>query len=172
MILVALAGLPGSGKSSVATLLATELRAPLLSKDVLRDALFGPRHVAYDREQDDFCVEQLYRTAGFLAERGERLALLDGRCYLRRSQVDRLREAGTELGFEVLLVELACPTEQAIARVQAQGPHAARDRDTELVRRLAREAEPLEGPDLRLDSGACTPAELAAAIAAHLDARP
>jgi len=59
--LVAFAGLPGTGKSTLARRVASELGAPLFDKDRVRDALFGPDHVAYTREQDDFVVEVLFQ---------------------------------------------------------------------------------------------------------------
>ena len=42
MTLIALAGLPGAGKSTLAHVLAAELGAPVFDKDTVRAALFAP----------------------------------------------------------------------------------------------------------------------------------
>ena len=52
-MVVIMAGLPGSGKSTVARALAERLPATVLDKDVIRAALFAPAHVEYSRVQDD-----------------------------------------------------------------------------------------------------------------------
>ena len=66
-MIVQLAGLPGTGKSSLATELVRRLgsRALLLDKDRIRHALFGPEHTLYTRQQDDFCVVTMLRAAAW-----------------------------------------------------------------------------------------------------------
>ncbi|MGH3686885.1 MAG: AAA family ATPase [Pseudonocardiaceae bacterium] len=60
-MIVQLAGLPGTGKSTLAAELVHRLagHALLLDKDHVRHALFGPQHTLYTRGQDDFCVHTM-----------------------------------------------------------------------------------------------------------------
>ncbi|MGH3789190.1 MAG: AAA family ATPase [Pseudonocardiaceae bacterium] len=66
-MIVQLAGLPGTGKSTLAAELVHRLagHALLLDKDHVRHALFGPQHTLYTREQDDFCVHTMFRAAAW-----------------------------------------------------------------------------------------------------------
>ena len=65
-MIVAMAGLPASGKSTVARLLATRLPAVLLDKDAVRGALFPSAEIDYSTAQDDLCVDVMLQVAGHL----------------------------------------------------------------------------------------------------------
>jgi predicted kinase len=65
-MIVIMAGLPGTGKSTVARSLAQRLPAAVLDKDIIRAALFSAAHVEYSSEQDDFCQEIMVQTASYL----------------------------------------------------------------------------------------------------------
>src|SRR5689334_7010040 len=62
-MIVMMAGLPGSGKSTVARAIAQRLPGTVLDKDVIRAALFDPARIEYSQEQDDFCQEIMLQTA-------------------------------------------------------------------------------------------------------------
>ena len=55
-MLIAMAGLPATGKSQIAERLSTELGAVVLSKDTVRPKLFPPPVLDYSREVDDICM--------------------------------------------------------------------------------------------------------------------
>src|SRR6187399_2449632 len=119
MILIALCGLPGVGKSTLAALLAAEWRAPLLDKDRVRAALFGPDRVEYSAAQDDHCCEVLYATAAWLAARGTvPCAVLDGRTFVLPGQAERLVAVARERGFDPRFVLCTAPRATAIARIE------------------------------------------------------
>jgi predicted kinase len=57
MMLVVMAGLPGTGKSRLATGLAQALPGVILDKDRIRAALFPPEEIEYSLPQDNFCMQ-------------------------------------------------------------------------------------------------------------------
>ena len=59
-MLIALAGLPGTGKSTLAVRLAADLGAAVLSKDAARAALFPPPVLDYSAGQDDVCMTAVF----------------------------------------------------------------------------------------------------------------
>ena len=86
-MLILMAGLPGTRKTTVARQLAERLKAAILSKDTVRHALFPPEMVEYSTEQDDFVIDLLLRTAEYIWERDpEQIVILDGRTFSRESQ--------------------------------------------------------------------------------------
>lgn len=169
MRLVALAGLPGAGKSAVGRALAAALGAPLLDKDVIRREMFGERS-AYTPQQNDAAAQASYRMARTALEAGASHVILDGRTYARREQVEALRSFAREVGAALVLVELRCEAEVAKRRIEVdreRGAHLAPDRSSELYERLARLAEPLEA-SLVLDTDLETPEQLAQRVVEHL----
>lgn len=132
-----LAGLPGTGKSTVGEALARELGLPRLDKDRVREALFGPRHVLHDPRQDDHCMELVYAAARFSLESGLAPAVvIDGRTYGRAQTVRRLLAAAREAGARPVVLECRCPEDVARARLE-HDDHPAADRGPELHARLA-----------------------------------
>src|SRR4051812_47371612 len=89
-LLIAMAGLPGSGKSTLSRLLAAELGALRWDKDELRQMLFPAGAVPHDSTLNDFCMELLYTAAREGFERGAGVVILDGRPYRKASQRVRL----------------------------------------------------------------------------------
>ena len=174
MTLIALAGLPGAGKSTLARVLAAELGAPVFDKDTVRAALFGPDRIEYSREQDDLCWELTLRAAAWeLARRRPACAILDGRTYCRAGQVEALRTFAARAGLPLLLVECTCGEAAACERLAgdaAAGRHPAADRGPELHRRLRAEAVPIEGPKLVLDTERLSLDEQLAAVCGALRA--
>jgi predicted kinase len=144
--LIVFAGLPGSGKTTLATLLAKEIGAVLLNKDVLRAALFVPEHIEYSSRQNDFCMELLYDLAGYhLRNFPDRDIIIDGRTYSKKQQVDRLLHRANEWPFDLFMIECRARMEMLLIRVQADGSqHLAQDRTVEMVKASYLAAEAME----------------------------
>jgi predicted kinase len=164
MRLIALAGLPGTGKSTLARALAGRLGAPLLDKDAVRAALFRPSEIEYSRAQDDLVMVCIHQAVEFLAARGSVPAVvLDGRTYARRESVAALRALAARLAAPVSLIECTAAPEVARARLaqdRAAAAHPAANRTVELYERLRESAEPIEGPKLVLATDVQPLAEL------------
>jgi predicted kinase len=67
-MIVLMAGLPGTGKTTLARELAARTSGRVLSKDEIRHALFTPDEIEYSSRQDDFCLRVMLQTAGYLLE--------------------------------------------------------------------------------------------------------
>jgi predicted kinase len=141
MILM-MAGLPGTGKSTVARALAQRLPGAVLDKDVIRTALFAPAHVEYSLAQDDFCQEIMLETAGYLLASTDLLyVLLDGRTFSRRYQRARVIDFCAQAGTPWAMLECVCAEQTALARISksvTQHTHPAANRTPEFITKFER----------------------------------
>jgi predicted kinase len=144
-MLIAMAGLPGTGKSTLAAALAEALPVVVLDKDKLRAGLIPPEKIEYSRAQDDYVFELLLKAAEYNLNRG-RNVILDGRTFTRRYQVERVVLFANEVGAELHFMECVCPEPLALQRLaedRAAAIHPAADRGAELYHSLRTEAEPI-----------------------------
>jgi predicted kinase len=144
-MLIAMAGLPGTGKSTLATALADALPAVVLDKDKLRTGLIPPEKIEYSRAQDDYIFELLLKASEYNLNRG-RHVILDGRTFTRRYQVERVVLFANEVGGKLHIFECVCPEALALQRLaedRATASHPAADRGAELYHSLRTEAEPI-----------------------------
>lgn len=174
-MIIAMAGLPGVGKSTLARALASRLDAVVLDKDQVRANLFPPSHVDYTLDQDDFCVDVMYHTSRWLLERQRATTvILDGCTYTRRYQVDTLREVVADLGTELRIIECACDDDVAVARLErdrAAGRHPAANRTPALYWEFQAAAETIPPPKLTVDTNRPVTEEVAECLA-HLTSTP
>jgi len=173
--LIALAGLPGTGKSALARELARQLACPRLDKDELRAALFEPARIEYSARQDELVMRALYGLADrHLRARPRACALLDGRTHSKRAQVEALEREAARRGWRLHWIECRCARETARARLEldrASGAHLAANRDFALYERLEREADVLAHERLVLETDVRAPRELALEAVRWLAAR-
>ena len=157
-MIVIMAGLPGTGKSTLARALAQRLPGAVLDKDAIRAALFQPAHVEYSLAQDDFCQEIMLQTAAYLlAKDAELHVLLDGRTFSRRYQRERVIEFCMQVGSTSATLECVCAEQTALRRLAeavAQNTHPAANRTPELYRQIRKTWEPIDHPKLVLDTDA------------------
>lgn len=168
-----MAGLPATGKSTIARELSAQLAAPLFDKDRVRDALFGPSHVAYSREQDDFCMRLVHEAVEHVAASGATHVVLDGRTYSRRYQVEELEALAARLDAKLVVIECLASRETVRARLEldlAAAAHPARDRTLARWMELEAAAEPIERAALRLDTSRLSLSESVELARAAVDA--
>ena len=159
-MLIMMAGLPGSGKSTIACHLAERLPsiAVILDKDVIRAALFAPAEIEYTTAQDDFCMQVMLETAEYiLAANRDKHVILDGRTFSQRYQRDRVRVFAAGLNVRLKIVECVCADASARQRLEhdvATGRHLAQNRDYAMYRAVKARFEPIAEPKLVLDTDA------------------
>src|ERR1700722_15440704 len=155
-MIVIMAGLPGTGKSTLARALAQRLPGVVLDKDSIRAALFQPAHVEYSLLQDDFCQEIMLQTAAYLlAKDAELHVLLDGRTFSRRYQRERVIEFCSQVGNTWATLECVCSEATALGRLAeavAANSHLAANRTPELYREIRKAWEPIDHAKLVIDT--------------------
>jgi len=159
-MLIAMAGLPGTGKSTLARRLGSELRAIVLDKDAVRGVLFPMPVLDYSAEQDDISMTSIYSaSASILKTAPGRVVILDGRTFLRARQVAELSALARSVRQTLFVIECMCADEVARERLErdlAQGVHPARNRTFALYKALQAGAEPIQVPRLVVDTGVTT----------------
>jgi len=150
-----MAGLPGTGKTTLARELARRTQGALLSKDEIRAALFAPEDLEYSGKQDDFVMEVMLDAARFLLQNAPaRKIFLDGRTFSRRYQVDRVLQFARELAQPWTIVECACSDESARRRLDLEPDpsHPAHNRTFALYLEVKARFEPVTYPKTVLDT--------------------
>jgi len=157
-VIVLLAGLPGTGKSTLAKAVAGRLPAVILNKDAVRAALFPPPLIVYSTGQDDFCVRMMLEVAAYLLRRDPAMTVfIDGRVFGKRYQVEDVRAAAEQARTPFRIIECVCREETARRRIEhdlTAGAHPAANRDFALYQRLRDTSEPVPEPKLVIDTDA------------------
>ena len=118
-MIVLMAGLPGTGKTTLACALAARVGGRVLSKDEIRHALFASDEIEYSSRQDDFCLRVMLEVAGFLIEQNPSSKLfLDGRPFSRRYQIDNVIQAANPLHQDWRILECVCAEEIVRGRLE------------------------------------------------------
>jgi predicted kinase len=145
-MLVVMAGLPASGKSTIAARLSARLGAVLFSKDRVRATLFPSELIEYSSSQDDFCIEIILQVAGYILERNpSSIIIIDGRTFSKRAQIQRIEAAAEHFHTKLKIIECVCTDETAQIRIeQDKGTHLAGNRNLDLYLRLKADSDPIE----------------------------
>jgi adenylylsulfate kinase len=156
-LLLAMAGLPGTGKSTIAAELAKRLHALVLNKDDIRARLFPGEATDYSREQDDLCMEVIFLIAEqVLKTDPERTIIIDGRTFTRSHQVNQLLSRAESSHCRPVIVECICDDAVAEHRLDSArliGAHPAGNRTYTLYSDLKEKADPIAVEHLIIDTG-------------------
>ena len=167
-MIVLMAGLPGTGKTTLARELAARTSGRVLSKDEIRHALFQDEEIEYSSRQDDFCLHVILETAGYLLQNGSyRTVFLDGRPFSRRYQIENVVNAAASLHQSWRIIECVCPEEVAKRRLLEQAEiHPAGNRNFQLYTEVRSRFEAITLPKTVIDTNdsleACVELALAA----------
>src|SRR5215470_7122331 len=169
-MIVLMAGLPGTGKTTLAHELARCTSGRVLSKDEFRHALFTPEDIEYSTRQDDFCQELMLQIASYLFARDpSRTILLDGRPFSRRYQIENVLAVADSLHQPWRVLECVASEETVRQRLEGdvmQSKHPAGNRDYSLYLQVSSRFEQIHAPKTVIN----TDRELEECIQRALDA--
>ena len=146
-MIILLAGLPGTGKTTLARHLAFHTGGVVLNKDAIRAALFPGDATNYTTEQDDFVMKLMLEAAAFLiAKRPDRMVFLDGRPFAKRYQIHQVLRTASAMKQPVRILLCVCREETARKRLAQNEEHPAGNRDFALYSRIKTEFEAITVP--------------------------
>jgi len=149
-IVIALCGLPGAGKSTVAAELQEQYSLRLVDRDRIRQAMFPL--CAFSGTEKAASDEAVMSAVAANCQLGFD-TLVDGMTFSTRVQRSDFGKMVQDCGGRFAILFLDCPLETARERIRAQsGHHTALDRDAELAEEVAARFEPPEGEGLRVDA--------------------
>jgi predicted kinase len=139
-VVVALIGLPGAGKSSIAQALERALGLHRICRDRIRAAMFpgctftpAEKHAAFRAVLTALEVNCAFG----------RSSVIDGMTFSRRADLQALDRVLGRYPVLALPIYLACPPQLARERIaQDPRPHDARDRSPELVDQVLARFDP------------------------------
>ena len=141
-VVIPLVGLPGAGKTTLAGALAAAFGLRLVSRDVIRDALFPACRYTPTEQRAAFRAVVLAVEVNCALGVG---SVIDGMTFSRAADLARVDELARRYDALSVPIWLDVPPHVArerIARDLTRGAHPAADRNPELVAQVARRFEP------------------------------
>lgn len=172
-MLIAMAGLPGSGKSAIAVRLAAALRGVVLSKDQVRGTLFPAPVLDYSTTENEISMAAIFSSAAYIRKAfPQHPVIIDGRTFLQSCQIRDLEALSHSLGETARIIECVCAEDVARKRLEqdlASGDHPAKNRTFALYAAIRDKAEAIPVPHLVLDTGRLSLEECVARCVTYLE---
>ncbi len=164
VLVVALIGLPGAGKSAVAAHLAAKLQVRIVSRDAIRAAMFPSCRYSFVEKRAAF--RALLTAIDVNCALGES-SVVDGMTFAKRRDLERVGQRAEHGGAAFVPIWLDVPPHVArerVARDVMAGTHAAADRSPALVDAVSRSFDQPPASVSVVDASASLAAVLAAAL--------
>lgn len=133
-VVVALIGLPGAGKSSVAEHLRQRVQVRIVDRDGIRRALFP--ECAYSQPEKRAAVQAAFLAVEVNSALGES-TVVDGMTFSKSRDLNALAELAAKYGMTFVPIWLDASAELAKSRIQADidagRNHFAEDRSPEMI---------------------------------------
>jgi len=152
VIIVAVMGLPGAGKSLVARAIEDRLRLRRVCRDAIRAAMFSRCDYSFIEKRAAFRSLLLAVEINCMLRIG---SVIDGMTFSRRSELDRVAETAARHGIVTIPLLVDCPpaiARERVARDLASNAHVARDRTPGLVDDVLARRDPAPEGTLRIDA--------------------
>lgn len=134
---LAIMGIPGAGKTTLCEWLRERLDVRVVSRDVIRAALFDP--CTFTDAEKAAAFRSLLDAIRVNA-RLDQASIIDGMCFSTSGQLEQVERAAVDNGARFIAVHCECPVHVAQQRVEEdlrEGTHLADDRDPSLVQKVA-----------------------------------
>lgn len=152
-MLILMAGLPGTGKSTLSRALASKLGGTVIDKDQIRAALFSPPDIEYCAKQDDFCMAVMLKIAGYLFRKNPaRIIFLDGRTFSHTYQLKRATGFAEAISQPWRILECICSEETVRQRLSHDPTHIAANRNFDLYLKVKARFEEISFPKTVIDT--------------------
>jgi predicted kinase len=169
-MIVLMAGLPGTGKTTLARELATRINGRVIGKDEIRHSIFSADEIEYSSRQDDFCLRIMLEIAVYLLERNPmRIIFLDGRPFSRRYQIENVLSVAASLHQSWRILECVCSEHIARQRLEQQSQtakHPAQNRNFDLYLQVRSRFENIALPKTVIDTDQSLDVSVASALSA------
>lgn len=151
-VVVALIGLPGAGKSTIARALEDHLRLRRICRDAIRAAMFPRCSYSFLEKRAAFRgVVQALEINCMLGVS----SVLDGMTFAAQADYERIVQAVEPFGFAMVPLWVDCSPERARERVRHDleaNRHRAADRTPDRVDEVHQRAQPPPSGALRIDA--------------------
>ncbi len=148
-MIILIAGLPASGKSTIATTLAKKFKATVLRTDLIRKQLFD--NPTYSNEEKLLVYKVTFLIAEYLAKAGVTV-ILDGTFY-KRDLRQKVYEVGRNTGTKVFMIECSAPETVIRERMERRKLRSSlSDADFEVYKKIEKEFEPIRRAHIVLDT--------------------
>lgn len=145
-MLVAIFGLPGSGKTTFGKLLAHRLKGIHLNSDIVRSVLNLRSH--YDPDSKDRVYEALFSEVRKQLERGKNVVV--DATFHHRARRDQARELANQLEVPIFWIELRADEKEIRKRIAL--PRLDSEADFSVFQLIQAQMEPMEADHLILRS--------------------
>jgi len=157
-------GLMGTGKTTVGSLLASELNRPFVDTDSYIEEHYGPAATILSQADGDLKFRQIEEEIALkLSDNSHQVISTGGRFMLNQANIDVMSESGIVVCLVADLNDIVSRLENSTTTTYRPRYQAARNK-SELMRNLRDQSEPYFKQLLKIQTSGLTPIEVTKAI--------